>query len=66
MALYLCILFQNGRVIDVKDIDAPDDSAAVAYATDAADRRQECLGCEVWHKGKRVDNYTKHLMRETG
>jgi len=33
MCLYLCICYDNGKVIDVRDIDAADVEAARAVAT---------------------------------
>jgi hypothetical protein len=54
MALYLYIFFENGRVIEVQNFEAPDHGNVSALAAKLADGYGNCTNVEVWTRGKKV------------
>jgi hypothetical protein len=59
MALYLCIVFQDGRVLDVGSIEATDDTVALTRSMRVMDGRPDCSGFELWQDGKKAYTFTR-------
>ena len=52
--VYVCIFFENGRVIEARSLEGADPDSVCAVAAKMMDQHKVCTDLEVWADGKKV------------